>query len=287
MKADSDGKVLTEADAILPDLHIHTPFCGHARGTMEESVQNAIRLGCKAIGFAGHFPYPPGFNEPFHDCVIPKDRFPNYVEEVHRLQKMYRDRIAILLAAEIDYFKGYTDQTEAMCRDYSFDYIIGSVHFVEGVAIDHSEDMLQAHLEELGGIRGLWEKYWQCMENLIDWEMCDVVAHFDLPQKFVRSQCIPDFTERVDSLLKKIRDRDLVLEVNTGGIDRSLHQETYPSLPILRMAVEKGIEITLGSDAHAPEEVGRHFRKTEELLKSLGWKKVVFFEKGEKKYCSI
>ncbi len=271
----------------LPDLHIHTPFCGHASGTMEQTVQRAINLGLGEIGFAGHLFYPHGFVEPMKNCVIPEEQFPKFVSEVFRLQQIYRDRITIHLATEADYIKDFVDSTKATCRSYPFDYVIGSVHILDGVVIDYSESMLVQHLEDLGGVEGLWEKYWHSMENLIDADFCNIIGHFDLLKKYKASFSATDFTDHIDSLLTRIKDKGLVIEVNTSGIDRSFAREVYPSPTILKLAAKKNIEITLGSDAHSPAEVARHFQRAVELLKSFGWKQIAIFEKGKKQYKSL
>jgi histidinol-phosphatase (PHP family) len=271
----------------LPDLHVHTHYCGHAEGTMEESVQVAIRLGLAEVGFAGHFPYPQGFVEPVPDCVIPEDLFPQFVDDVFRLRKIYENRIHITLGAEVDYLDGFMEKTKALCRMYPLDYVIGSVHMVEGVPIDYSHQVLIQYLDKMGGVGGMCTKYWKCVEKMIRSGICDVVAHLDLPKKVMASRPSFDDTKHVEFLLDLIFDRNIVLEVNTGGIDRSFDGESYPSQSILRMAAERGIEITLGSDAHRPEEVGRYFRKTAEFLRTLGWTRVVVFEAGEKRYQSL
>ena len=251
---------------------------------MEQTVQRAIDIGLSEIGFAGHLFYPQGFVEPAKDCVIPEEQFPKFVSEVSRLQQIYRDRITIYLATEADYIKDFVDSTKTICRSYPFDYVIGSVHILDGVVIDYSEPMLRQHLEELGGVKGLWEKYWHAMENLINADFCNIIGHFDLPKKYKISFSAVDFTDRIDYLLTLIKDKGLVIELNTSGIDRSFTGEIYPSPAILKLAADKNIEITLGSDAHSPAEVGRHFQRAVELLKSLGWKQLTIFEKGKKKY---
>ena len=271
----------------LPDLHIHTPFCGHATGTMEQTVQRAIDLGLSEIGFSGHLFYPHGFIEPVKNCVIPEGQFPIFVSEVLRLQQIYGDRITIYLGAEADYLNDFLSSTKTICRAFPFDYVIGSVHILDGIAIDYSEDMLNQHLEKFGCAEGLWRKYWDSIEDLINADLCNIIGHFDLPKKYKTSLSTADFTDRIDYLLTLIKDKGLVIEVNTSGIDRSFTRETYPSPAILKLAAKKNVEITLGSDAHSPAEVGRHFQKTVELLKSLGWKRLTIFEKGRKKYKSL
>ncbi|MCD4692171.1 MAG: PHP domain-containing protein, partial [Calditrichales bacterium] len=44
------------------DYHIHTKLCKHARGEMEEYVEQALRIGLKEIAFTDHIPLPDNFD---------------------------------------------------------------------------------------------------------------------------------------------------------------------------------------------------------------------------------
>lgn len=271
-----------------PDLHIHTPYSEHGTGTMEEMVQEAIKKGFFEIGFSDHFPYPPGFIAPAPHCVIPNlDQFEVYLNEVHRLQSAYADSICIRCGVELDYLEKHSYRFKEIQKKYELDYIIGSIHIVDGVAIDYQEPMLVEHLEDLGGVDGLWEKYWETLFQMLQNAECHVVGHLDIPKKFFSARTDRDFMEPVDAILRLMKEKSLVLEINTSGIDKASTREPYPSYSYLARAKELDIEITLGSDAHAPREVGRYFEKVLQKIRGLGWKYVVTFEKGKKKYFKI
>ena len=78
-----------------------------------------------------------------------------------------------------------------------------------------------------------------------------------------------------------IKENGLAVEINTSGFDRPA-KEQYPSEKIIRLLYEKGIDITMGSDAHKPSEIGRYFKDTISGLKSIGFKNLVKFT-GHKK----
>ncbi|MEA2064014.1 MAG: PHP-associated domain-containing protein, partial [Gemmatimonadota bacterium] len=67
---------------------------------------------------------------------------------------------------------------------------------------------------------------------------------------------------------------------NTAGWDKPCGEQ-YPALEIIRRAVDKGVRITAGSDAHAPEEVGRYFGRLKAILGQVGVTRLVGFEKLE------
>jgi histidinol-phosphatase (PHP family) len=273
---------------LSPDLHIHTLHCRHATGTMEGTVHRAMEVGLPEIGFSDHFPYPPGFPEPAPDCVIPSlEEFRIYAAEVRRLQEVYTGRIVIRFAAEVDYLDGWGERQAAILEPFEFDYRIGSVHIVKQAAVDYREDVLLSAADEWGGVEAAWDLYWDAVEAMIRRGGFDIVGHFDLMKKYPGGVSVRDHGERVRGLFLGMKSAGLVLELNTGGVDRASDRMPYPSLGLLRLAAECGVEVTLGSDAHAPADVGRHFRDAARLLRSLGWTHTVTFENRVKQYHPI
>jgi len=266
-----------------PDQHIHTALCGHARGSMEEMVQAAIDRGMPYIGFTAHLPYPPSFVEPVPDCVIPSGRFQEYMNEGELLRRKYSDRIEIGIGAEVDFLPEYLDETRLLLKQHRFDMIIGSIHILDGVPVDYSEDVLKQGIRQFGSIREMWRRYLACMDDMILAGFCDVVGHLDLPKKFSGEPDWEWIGEAVDRVLGHMKDRDMALDINTGGIDRSVTRTAYPSRRILELAAEAGIAVILGSDAHEPGQVGRYFDRMTPLLKSLGWDSIRIYKSRGKR----
>lgn len=269
------------------DLHVHTPYSGHASGSVEEAVQYAIQNHFTILGFSEHFPYPDGYHEPIPDCVVPGNRWAEYMKEIRSLQSAYMDQLDIRIGVEIDYLPDYEEFIRNKVEAMHFDYVYGSVHLINDIGIDYKDKYLQEHLEILGGADTLWEKYWQSLEALIHMQVCDLLAHLDLPKKLKSAQPTKDQTDASRHILELMKKNDLVLEINTGGIDRGWLREPYPSRQILKHAAELGIEMTFGSDAHAPDQIGRHFDMAVDLLKAYGWKKIVAFKNRKKEYISL
>ena len=268
-----------------PDIHMHTHYCGHASGKIEAMVQKAIELGMPVMGFSEHFYYPESYEEPMPNCVIAKHHFPNYLSDIQTLQEKYRDQIDILLGAEVDYLSGLMDVQKKNLSQWPLDYIIGSIHMIDDMMIDYSEEDLTANLKVLGGVQILWERYWSTMEDLISCDICDIVGHLDLPRKFTPGIIDPShYMDRVVVIIDSMVEKGLVMDINTGGIVRSAQKEIYPAQEILKYASQKQVEISLGSDAHQPVDVGRFFEETSQYLQSFGWEKVTYFKKRERFY---
>ena len=72
--------------------------------------------------------------------------------------------------------------------------------------------------------------------------------------------------------------KNLSMELNTSGYNHQT-KEVYPSREIIEKCVKLDIGLTLGSDAHRPEEVGRHYDRALALLKASGESQLAVFKR--------
>ena len=115
------------------DCHMHTPLCGHAIGAPEEYVKQAIKMGLKEIGFSDHAPMA---HKPMPDITMSFEDLPKYNAMIEEIRKLYSFQISIKIALESDFLPGYESKTKAIIDSYPYDYIIGSVHFIDDWAFD-------------------------------------------------------------------------------------------------------------------------------------------------------
>ncbi len=121
---------------LLPDYHMHTTLCGHARGTVGDYVQRAIRLGLSEIGFSEHiYLYHLPLEERDPELAMREVEMPLYVDMVRAAQRRY-PQIPIRLGLEADYIEGHEERLGRILASHPFDYVYGSVHFIEGWGFD-------------------------------------------------------------------------------------------------------------------------------------------------------
>ena len=87
--------------------------------------------------------------------------------------------------------------------------------------------------------------------------------------------------EIVRETMKVVKACDIVVEINTSGLRKPV-QEMYPSEEILKIAGELHIPLTLGSDAHMPEDVARDFDRAMPLIERYGRGMVSVFTKRQR-----
>src|SRR4051794_9730641 len=120
----------------LLDYHIHSKLCGHGVGELEDYVRFAVQSGLPEMGFSEHiFMYwlPEAERDP--ELAMTENAFEPYVREVQRLQTAYPE-IRLRLALEADFVVGHEADLREVLQGHEWDYLIGSVHFIDGWGID-------------------------------------------------------------------------------------------------------------------------------------------------------
>jgi len=264
------------------DYHIHTKMCGHASGEMEQYVESARRQGLLEMGFADHIPmyfFPPEER----DCSIAmgEEELPSYAERVRELQKRYHP-FPVRFGIEADYTPGMEQELSNILGQYDFDYVLGSVHYLDGWGFDNSSHK--------GGydkwaLYELYEFYFSLLGRAAASGMFDTMAHPDLIKKFgfkPDGDIIPLYEEAV----RTIAGAGVCVEINTAGF-RVPAAEVYPNMEFLKLCCRYRVPVTLGSDAHKPDLVGYRFSDALSLLREAGYTEIVTFNRKNKNYIRI
>ena len=254
---------------MLVDLHNHTPLCNHAEGSVEQYVEAAITKGIRYFGFSDHAPmdFDPKYRMSFEEM-------PLYEQMVKDAKNKYADKIEVLLGYEVDYLKNRIDER---VLNADVDYLIGSVHFIDEWGFDNPEFIGRYEHEDIDTI---WQKYFDAVEEMAKFGKFDIVGHLDLIKVF-KFMPKKDIRSIAHNALKAIKKADMVLELNMAGYRKPI-EESYPSQELLEVAYELGIEVTFGSDAHTPEQVGLFDTKIVDLARKVGYTKCAFFQGRER-----
>jgi len=263
----------------LADYHIHTSFCNHANGTMKEYVKHAVSAGLTEMGFADHNPLPANFNNYYR--MLPED-MPIYLHIIKDLQTQF-PQVNIKVGIELDYIEGAVDYLKKFVAENNFDYVIGSVHYLNVDSSHQTVYLNDLHSEKKSQ---LFCNYFEAIEKAVHTELFDIIGHFDLPRRFwgdldYTSMC---YAVRALELIKK---NDICLEINTSGYRTKNIQEPFPGRKLLSLANEMEIPVTLGSDSHSPRDVGSYFCEAIALLKKIGFINVNFFTNRERQSLPI
>ncbi len=263
---------------MLPyDYHMHTPLCGHATGTPEEYVKQAVKLGLKEIGFSDHAPM---VHKPMPGITMTLEELPKYNAMIEDVRQRFAHQISIKIALESDFLPGYESKTKSIIDSYPYDYIIGSVHFIDDWAFD---DPACREYWKKYDVNVVYRKYYSLLRQSARTGFFQIIGHCDLPKKF-GARPSEDLTDEIKATAKVFKDTGVSIEINTAGLRKPV-EEMYPAPDCLKIYRQAGVPLAFGSDAHQPSDLGKDFDKAIDLARSAGYDEYLVFKqkKIEKK----
>jgi histidinol-phosphatase (PHP family) len=252
-----------------PDYHMHTPLCRHAVGEPVEYARRAREVGLREIGFSDHSPMA---RDDFDNWRMFDRQLDDYIASVEHARRAVPE-VNILIGLEVDYLPGHEDWIRQLAKRHAWDYFIGSVHYVSDWAIDDPRTLSRWRQHDPFEV---WQRYFKLLTAAAASGLFNIIGHADLPKKFnIRptEDCRPLYAP----FLEAAAVSGSAIELNTAGLRKDC-REIYPNPELLRMARERGVRITFGSDAHAPGEVGLDFQPALELARAAGYETSVRFE---------
>lgn len=201
---------------------------------------------------------------------------------VDSVKRKLKEPLKLKVGVEVDFVHYFADEIREALRGLPFDYVIGSVHYIEGWAFDDPKYVLE--YQKWDPVK-LYEKYFAVVQACAESKMFDVIGHPDLIKKF---GCKPktDITDFYLAAAKAFKKNDVCIEVNTSGL-RHPCREIYPAKRFLKICYDEGVQITFGSDAHIPKNIGRDFDKAVSLVREVGYEYTATFTLRKKQLKEI
>jgi histidinol-phosphatase (PHP family) len=254
---------------MIVDYHAHLRDEGqrvsHTVETVERWVEEADRLGVAEIAFTEHFYY---FLE-----TRPLLTVPYQIDHCHISVEPYVEAISdakerglpVKLGVEVDYYPGREEEIRELLGRHPWDFVLGSVHYLDGLGVDQEPSLVGAL-----GAEEAYRRYFETLARAARSGLFDSLAHPDLV-KFFGGLVEWDAETFVGGL------DGVCLEVSTAGL-RKPHERIYPEADLLSAARRAGVSITLASDAHEPTDVGRDLDRGIERARIAGYETVTVFE---------
>ena len=214
------------------NFHTHTKRCMHAGGTEEEYVRKAIQQGVKHLGFSDHAPFP-DFDYGYR---MKMQELSEYITELKRLRKKYKDILEISIGLEIEYLPWHEGYYRSLLEEWGIDYLLLGQHFYQN---------RQGYLSDAG--TDYMEYAWS-LERALNTGFFCVLAH---PDVFINFSS--PFALRASKLIVEAAIHNgVVLEYNAARFrkDEQWSDLQNPFWSIVRQANAK---VIVGSDAHSPD----------------------------------
>lgn len=287
------------------DNHVHSRFSGHSLdGNDAISLRWAgLNRGLR-ISLREHAPLPDGFE--LKQLGRVSREFPAVTRAVglsvrgHSLEAFFQEALEAGLSVgfEVDILGGRLDLTEELVADLyhrarsvgvSIDALNCSHHVMGETPWDFTPQTLTAAISFCGGPGAFVGRYFSEIREAVATGLFHCVSHIEAPRKFDAGKAAlprPAFAgaeeiwwSELERTLEALAVNGVALEYNTGG--QVTWGQPYLSPETLRLAVELGLRLVVGSDAHHPDQVGRGFVDAERELREAGVNQVWTFRGGE------
>lgn len=252
----------------LINMHTHTALCGHGEGTVDELVSAALHGGLSTLALTEHYPMTAAF-DPDEYLSMPWASLDGYCDSVRAIREQ-TPQLEIVLGCEFDWLGAGEDRSAEQLDLSRFEYILGSVHFVDGWAFD--DPAQRGRWEEEGPDR-IWQRYFETWYEAVLSDMpFTAMSHPDLCKKFgyYPSYDKMPFYKRA---AEAVQESGRMIEVNTSGAFYAC-KEMYPAPELLQEFCKAGVPCTLGSDAHHPSLVTRGLKEGYRLMYESGYREV-------------
>jgi len=270
----------------MVDLHIHSEHSHDSHEKIDRSCQAAIEKGLLGIAVCDHVDMGP--------CDVPDtyEQIAACIKDVAAAKKQYDGELRVLQGielAEYAYDKPLANRILALGE---YDVILGSVHYVpyRNTPLAYSQiDFAAMSVQE---IHDFLKLYFTKIADMFDQMQFDVLTHLTCPLRYINGKYgrgfdYTVFRPEITEILARVIERDMSLEVNTSGLDLG-KEFLLPSGEILSWYRKMGGKrITLGSDAHVATRVGIGFDAATELLRELGFKTALYYEKRKPQEYSL
>lgn len=240
------------------NYHTHTMRCNHAVGDDRQYVESAIEKGMEELGFADHSPYifSDGHQSGFRMGV---NAYAGYVESLLALREEFKDRIRILIGAEMEYYRDDFKVTFDFMRQLPIDYLILGQHFV-----DSEPGKLYN-----GGASDDEERLVNYVDRVIEAMQLGVYSYVAHPDIINFTGSEEKYRAEIRRLCKASLESETPLEINLLGIREGRH---YPKAAFWEEAGKLGCHVIFGCDSHSPKTVSDDASAAiaEEMVKKYG-----------------
>jgi len=269
----------------MTDCHTHTSVSPDGRDTVLAGAMKAADIGLKAYAVTEHCEANRLYGIENCPFTYNEEHYFNNLEIFERSMAA-NEEAAEKISGSINFINGIElgqathnfSDAELISDDERLDFIIGSMHELPGkedfAFLDYKNENIDSVLSE----------YFDELIKLCEWGKFDTLGHLTYPLRYIVGENHIDtdiscYEEKIRRIFTLLSHSDKGLEINTSGL-RQLYGKTFPELKYIKMFRECGGKIiTVGSDSHCTDDIGKGIKEGIALAKEAGFEKVYYFKK--------
>ena len=264
----------------LVDYHVHSIYSSDGHNTIMEMCESAVNNGIGEIAITDHFE--PNIADEYGSSYNQK----GYWAHINKARQAFKGRLNIKLGVELGQPHLFSEASSAVIADFPYDYIIASVH-----KLPAGMDIKELDYSRIGE-EELCEMYLRQLKQLVYWNNFDCIGHLDLIKRYSAPVYKKNISltcrhELLKGVLQLAVQSGKGIEINTSGLRQS-PKEAFPGLDVVKLYRNMGGEIlTIGSDAHMAEDVGRGLKEALDMAREAGFRHITVYNRRKHEWVSI
>lgn len=171
--------------------------------------------------------------------------------------------VKVRFGLEVCYIPETADILADVLGEYSFDFLTGSVHWIDGWGFDHSR---QKEIWRAADVNQIYRRYYEIMCELCSSGMFGGLAHPDSIKCFGYLPSI-DMGDIYNELADMLNRQNMYAE-NNGGLRLNYSSDLELGLnrALLGTFKSKGVRLFAASDAHKQYDVGANIFELQKMI---------------------
>ena len=269
----------------LCDYHTHTRFSfdGNPAATHDAMCRRALEVGLSEIAFTDHCDVN-GEVEGYYDPYNASAAF----AAMQEVKEKYKGRLNVVCGIELGNAAQYPQAARAVLDAHPYEFVIGSLHNLKDVP-DFCL-MNYGHMSD-GLIRRLFDRALDETLEMVRFEGITTLGHLTYMHRYItlagKKLDFKPYYDKITAVYDELIRRDIAMEINVSTLWKGLGI-SMPTMELLKLYKDHGGRlITVGSDAHAPENLGKAIRKGYAILETVGFHEVLTVRDGQRVMQSI
>ena len=262
------------------DMHLHSNNSPDGRDTVKSICECAIKQNLKIIAITDHCEAQDYYKDNFNEKIAQS------CSDIEDAQKELKGKLMILKGCELGQPTQNLEYADLLLNLSDFDYILASLHNLK-----NHEDFYYMNFEN-ENIDIILTEYFEELLQIAQWNKFDVLAHLTYPLRYIvgrskKTVQLSKYYKIIDKILLTIIKNEKGLEINVSGFRGPLN-DSMPGFSVLKRYNDLGGKIvTIGTDSHKTEYMGRHLKRGMKMLVDAGFNEIFYYVKRQPKSIKI
>ena len=265
------------------DAHLHTDLSPDSNVPIDVYAAAALERGIAELAITDHLDFEPGAPAFGYSTFADRERV------VRSAAERWGPRgVSIRFGVELTYDRSWEAEIRDHLAGHAYDYTIGSVH--DRVDSPYHPSRVRGWVAGRS-LAEIVEPSFSEVEAAARSGLFDALGHLDVVKRYlhphVTTADLAAAPELYEPILRALVDSGTALEINTSGLRHPV-AETYPPAAIVaRFRELGGRAVTVGSDAHRPDQFAWALADGYEEAVAAGFEALAFRRGGERVTVSI